>query len=225
MPTLSVIIPTWREAGGIRQAVDRARPIADEVIVADADSPDGTAEEARKAGARIVSAPKCRGAQLHEGARAARGDVLLFLHADVELEPRARDVVLDALTAQDVDGGNFRISFQPPTAAARVFDRIYDLGRRHLRIYYGDSGIFVRHATYERMGGFRPLPLFEDYDFVRRLEARGRTVYLRDVVARASARRFGCAPLSTFALGAALQAMFWAGVPPKHLARLYRDLR
>lgn len=225
MPKLSVIIPTWREAMDIRSAVERAAAIGDEVIVADAGSPDGTTELASAAGARVVIAPRGRGAQLHAGASAASGDVFLFLHADVELAPTARQAILDALARPAVDGGNFRISFHPRSRAAVLFDHVYDIGRRLLRIYYGDSGLFIRRAAYQRLGGFRALPLFEDYDFVRRLEAQGRSVYLRQVVVRASARRFARAPISTFLLGAALQALFSAGVSPDTLARAYRDIR
>lgn len=225
MSSLSVIIPTWREADGIGPAVVRAAAIGDEVIVADGGSPDGTGELARAAGARVVIAAKGRGAQLDEGARAASGDVLLFLHADVEVAAGARAAILDALAAPDIDGGNFRIAFHPRSLSAVFFDRVYDVGRRLLRTYYGDSGLFIRRGAYQRLGGFRSLPLFEDYDLVRRLEARGQTVYLRDVVVRASARRFARAPVSTFVLGAALQAAFSAGVPAHYLARIYRDAR
>jgi rSAM/selenodomain-associated transferase 2 len=222
---ISAVIPAWNEEAGIAAAVAAARAVADEVIVADAGSPDGTAARARAAGATVVTAARGRGPQLQAGAAAARGEVLLFLHADALLAPGARGAILEALRDPAVVGGNFRLVFVPRTRWARVFSLANDLRRRWLRIYYGDSGLFVRRGAFEALGGFRPLPLFEDYELVRRLERRGRTVYLRAVEVTASARRFAAAPVRTLFLWTLLQVLYSAGVPPARLARLYRDLR
>jgi rSAM/selenodomain-associated transferase 2 len=222
---LSVIIPAWREAERIAATVRAAREIGDEVIVADAGSDDGTAEEAARAGAVVVQAAKGRGAQLHAGALAARGEVLLFLHADASLPPAARERIHAALADPDVLGGNFYLRFEPDGFFARLFTWLNDARRRLLRIYYGDSAIFVRRAVYEALGGFRAYPLFEDYDFVRRLERAGRTAYLREVTVTASARRFVRRPFATLAVWVLLQAAFSAGVSPFRLARFYAHVR
>jgi rSAM/selenodomain-associated transferase 2 len=222
---ISAIIPAWNEVLTIAEAVDNARAVADEIIVADGGSPDGTAERAAAAGARVVRAPKGRGQQLRAGAACASGDVLLFLHADVRLDPRARDAIECALSDVDVIGGNFYVRFEHASFAARVFTLANHWRRERLRIYYGDSAIFVRAATYSALGGFRALPIFEDYEFVRRLEGAGRTVYLRDVIAIASARRFIDAPLRTLGVWTALQVLFSLGVSAERLARFYADAR
>lgn len=219
---LSVIIPTWCEAGLVREAVRAAARIGDEVVVADGHSPDGTAELARAAGARVVMAPRGRGPQMHAGARCARGDVLLFLHVDAHLPPRARDAIERALDDPDVDGGNFLLRFVPDGSWARFFTWANDLRRRWMRIYYGDSALFMRRRAYLALGGFRPLPIMEDYELVRRLERVTRTAYVRDVQVTASARRFEHAPLRTLVLWVAVQVLYMLGLPPRHLARLYR---
>ena len=95
--SLTVVIPTWREAARVTAAVHAARAIGDEVIVVDAGSPDGTAGLAETAGARVVTSARSRGAQLHAEALAARSEVLLFLHADTDLAPVARAAIDDAL--------------------------------------------------------------------------------------------------------------------------------
>ena len=224
--SLTVVIPTWCEASHIADAVRSALAIGSDVVVADADSPDGTAALARAAGARVVSAERSRGAQLHAGALAATGDVLLFLHADAMLPVEARAAVDEALVDPRVLGGNFYLRFIPDSFAARLFTRANDLRRRWLKIYYGDSGIFIRRTAYTRLGGFRALPIFEDYDFVRRLERAGRTVYLRRIVVEASARRFEAAPLRTLFVWTLMQTMYSVfRVSPERLARYYRDLR
>jgi rSAM/selenodomain-associated transferase 2 len=222
---LSVVIPAWQEAPRIAAAVAAARGFADEVIVADSGSPDGTAGVALAAGARVVTAPRGRGPQLQAGARAATGDVLLFLHADATVEPEARQAIFEALRDPEVLGGNFRLAFVPATRWARFYSLANDVRRRWLRIYYGDSALFVRRRVFGPLGGFASMPLFEDYDFVRRLERRGRTAYLRRVEVKASARRFLGAPLRTLLVWTLLQVLYSAGVRPARLARLYRDLR
>lgn len=222
---ISAIIPAWNEVLTIADAIEGARAVADEIIVADGGSPDGTAERAAAAGALVVHAPKGRGQQLRAGAEIASGDVLLFLHADVRLEAGARQAIERALSNVDVIGGNFYVRFDGVSFAAWVFTVANHWRREWLQIYYGDSAIFVRVVTYAALGGFRALPIFEDYDFVRRLECAGRTAYVRDVVAVASARRFSDSPLRALGVWTALQALFSLGVPAERLARFYADIR
>jgi rSAM/selenodomain-associated transferase 2 len=222
---ISVVIPAWREAAVIAESVRAAAAVGDEVIVVDAASPDGTAELAARAGARVVQAERGRGAQLDAGATAALGDVLLFLHADARLGPGAREALLSALRDPHVIGGNFRVAFVPARGAARFFTALYHLRRRLTGIYYGDSAIFARSDVYRRLGGFPAMPLMEDYEFVRRMQRAGHTVYLRGVTVEASARRFAAAPLRTFLLWGAIHVLYALGVPAARLARCYADLR
>jgi rSAM/selenodomain-associated transferase 2 len=224
-PTISAIVPTWREAAVIARTVTTCAALADETIVADAGSPDATAAIAAAAGARVVRAPRGRGPQLNAGARAATGEVLLFIHADTELPPQARPAIAAALADPAVIGGNFKLRFAPATLAARIYSLGNHLRRRALGIYYGDSCIFVRRAIFERLGGFADLPIFEDHEFVRRLEAAGRTHYETAVLATTSSRRFLARPVRTLGIWALLQGLYTLGVPAHRLARLYEDIR
>jgi hypothetical protein len=94
-------------------------------------------------------------------------------------------------------------------------------------VYYGDSALFVRREVYESLGGFQPLPIFEDYELIRRLECCGGcTAYIRDVEVRVSARRFEHAPWRALAGWALLQALYsFANIHPERLVSLYRDIR
>jgi len=222
---LSIVIPTFQEAAEIEAAIVSARAVADEVIVVDAASPDGTAELARAAGARVVVSGKGRGQQLVLGARAASGDVLMFLHADARVPIEARAAIEKSLADPAVVGGNFYLRFEPQTRVARLFTWGNDVRRRVLRIYYGDSAIFVRRPVYEAMGGFRPLPIMEDFEFVQRLEQVGVTRYVRDVVTTVSARRFSRSPLRALIVWVLIQSLYSSGVSAARLAPLYRDLR
>lgn len=225
MPTLSIIIPTWQEAPQIRDAVQCAQRIGDEVIVVDGGSSDETTALAEAAGARVVLAPKGRGRQLQAGANAGTGDILLFLHADVRLPPAARDAILRALSDPTFIGGNFLIRFLPASWFTHLLAWANDIRRRLTRRYYGDSGIFVRRAAYFELDGFRDFPLMEDYDFSARMERHGRCAYIRQVSAYASARRFQGREIRVLLLWMLLQTLYWLGLPPHLIARAYPDVR
>lgn len=223
--SISVIIPTWKEAPLIGDAVCWAQKIGEEVIVADAESPDGTACAAARTGAKVVPSLKARGVQLNVGARVAGGDVLLFLHADARLPVTGRRAILDALADPRVIGGNFLLRFLPESGFTRFLCPSNDLRRLLTRRYYGDSGIFVRRDIYRALGGFPPFPLMEDYAFSRKMERAGRTAYIRNPPVYASARRFRGRELGTLLLWMRLQTSYWLGVPPDVLARAYPDIR
>jgi rSAM/selenodomain-associated transferase 2 len=223
---LSAIIPTWQEEARIGEAVAAARAIADEVVVSDGGSTDRTAAIARSMGARVVQEVRGRGHQLAAGADHASGDVLLFLHADTVLPVEARAAVERALQDPQVCGGNFFVRFEPEESeVARLFTWLYDLRRRALGIYYGDSPMFVRKDVYRRLGGFPSQPLFEDYAFIRRMERSARTRYVRHVHAVTSGRRYENRVLRTVARWVALQTLFSLGVSSARLARWYGDAR
>lgn len=220
---LSIVIPTFCEEQWVEEAVRSAQQVADEVIVADGNSTDATAMLARRGGARVLLAPKGRGQQLDAGARAAEGDVLLFLHADARLPAGARQAIFDALADNAICGGNFRLRFAPASPWANLFSWACDIRRRALRVYYGDSAIFMRRSVYHELGGFPVLPLMEDYQLAQKLERHGRTAYLRAVQVEVSSRRFAAAPMKVMAQWTVVQSLYSLGVPSRHLVHLYRD--
>lgn len=219
---LSIVIPALNEAEHIEAAITSAARVADEVVVVDGGSDDHTLRLAIGAGARAISAPRGRGQQLNAGARVASGEVLLFLHADARLPAQARPAVEGALQDSKVQGGNFRLAFVPRGRAACLLSWANDVQRRHLRLYYGDSGIFIRRSAFEALGGFPNTPLMEDHEFVRRLERNYPTRYVSQVEIEASARRFEAAPLRAIGLWTAIHALHRLRVPAPVLARLYR---
>ncbi len=221
---VSVVIPTLAEAPQIAAAVGNAFAAgADEVVVADGGSHDGTAELARAAGARVLLAPRGRGPQLNAGARAARGDVLCFLHADARLPAGAVRAIRRALEDPAAPGGNFSVRFGS-TLHARLLAAFYHVIRR-LGVYYGDSAIFCRREAFETVGGFPDWPIMEDIKFANRLRRLGPMAYLPDRVS-ASPRRWEHGGISqAWASWVVIQSLYWAGVSPRRLAALYRHIR
>jgi rSAM/selenodomain-associated transferase 2 len=223
---ISVVIPTLDEERTLRATLESlARaPGLHEVIVADGGSRDATARVAQVLGARVVDAEPGRGVQLHAGAAAATGDVLWFLHADTLAPADAAEAIRGALADRRACGGNFRIVFDGDRPAARFLTWLYPR-LRLIGLCYGDSGIFVRREAYDRVGGFRPYPLFEDLDLVRRVRRGARFPVARAAVVSSSRRFEGRSFALTFARWSMLQILYWAGVPPARLAAYYAHRR
>jgi glycosyltransferase involved in cell wall biosynthesis len=146
----------------------------------DGGSTDGTPSIAARLGTRLIMSERGRGHGLRAGAAAATGEFLLFLHADSVFPQGGLAAIGEILDRNPrVPGGNFRVVFDGDTRFARGLTVFYAWIRR-LALYYGDSGIFVRRAVYAALGGFRPMALMEDYEFVRRLERAGPTCRIED---------------------------------------------
>jgi len=221
--SLSIIVPTLDEAAVIGPLLERLRRLAPraEVIVVDGGSVDATVGMARRAGARVVQADLAnRGYQLHLGSMAATGETLLFLHADSLLEGGWVEAIEGVLRDPRIVGGHGSLRFAGDGRAARTMTRLsWCLAR--FGLCYGDSAYFVRRDVYERVGGFRPLPLFEDVDLLKRLRRTGRFATLRVEVVTSSRKleRHGLARM--LRRWSWLQTLYWLGVPPARLARWY----
>jgi rSAM/selenodomain-associated transferase 2 len=226
-PAIAIVIPTLNEQARIgtlladlAAASAEAGP-APEIVVADGGSSDATCAIAEAAGARVIAAPAGRGRQLRAGAAAAGGEVLWLLHADTRTPPGSLRAIADTLGDPAVIGGNFRLIFDGGDRFSRWLTGFYAWFRRR-GLYYGDSGMFVRRAVYDRVGGIRPVALMEDLDFCRRLQRAGPTVCIADPPLVTSARRFrGKHPVRIVAGWLWLHALYYLGTPPDALARRY----
>ncbi len=218
---LSVVIPTLDEAENIGALLERLSrtPGVSEVVVSDGGSTDGTRKIVRASQARLVESEPGRGIQLRAGAREAKGEVLLFLHADVVPPRDLAAQIKDALNRGYV-GGNFRLLYPGGGPLGRWLEALAPFYRR-LGRYYGDSGLFVRRQVHDEMGGFPEIPVMEDVVFVRRLEAIGRTAYMPGPMV-SSSRRWEGRPVRTLLLWASMQTAFALGASPHQLARFYR---
>jgi rSAM/selenodomain-associated transferase 2 len=221
---LAIVVPTLEEEAAIGDHLPSALREADELVVSDGGSADGTREIAAALGARVVSGPPGRGAQLNRGAAATAADALLFLHADTTLPPGARERVLAAL-AGGCAGGAFAVRFAPPTRLLRVGGAIASARSRWTGLSLGDQAQFASRRAFTAIGGYREWPILEDLDFARRLRRHGRTTVLAEPVVT-SARRFQARGVArTVATNWLIWALWAAGVPPRRLARLYTQVR
>jgi rSAM/selenodomain-associated transferase 2 len=190
-----------------------------EVIVSDGGSADGTRDLALAAGARVclpctngtkqsndtyvqngdsyscnsslrvISAPRGRARQMNCGAAAARGEILLFLHADTRLPAGFAEDVRGALAREDVAAGAFELAIEGADWRLRAVARLANERARRLHMPYGDQALFLTARVFRESGGFPEIALMEDFEYVRRLKRRGRIVIVPRAV-RTSARRW-----------------------------------
>ncbi|CAN5908873.1 TIGR04283 family arsenosugar biosynthesis glycosyltransferase [soil metagenome] len=227
MQGVSVIIPTLNEATTISECLGRlAGQGADEVIVVDASSPDGTATLAESAGARVLPSPRGRGIQQNQGASVASQDIFLFLHADCWLEAGAIESLRRFVErCPRVPGGCFRMRVEGTDMRFRTIDAAAHLRAGVLGLPYGDQGLFVPRWAFERVGGFPEIPLMEDVQISLRLRRFGRLALLPKQI-HVSPRRWRQHGIISQSLrNWALTALAAAGFQPELLASYYPIVR
>ena len=222
---LSVVIPTLNTVQTLGPTLAALVPgVADglvrEVVLADGGSSDGIAEVAEETGARLVKVEKGRGSQLQRGADVARGDWLLFLHADTVLPADWPRTVLRHMDSHADHAGYFRLSFDSDRRYARWTEGWANIRSRWLGLPYGDQGLVISRRLYDEVGGFQPVPLMEDVTMARCLRGKLRCMgsavttsasrYEREGYWRRGWRNWGC-------LG-----LYFIGVSPEKIVEIYR---
>jgi rSAM/selenodomain-associated transferase 2 len=221
---LCIVVPALDEAANLARLLpDLARrcPGA-EVIVVDGGSRDETpAVVGRHSGARLLVSARGRARQMNAGARAAAGDVLLFLHADTRLPDGAAAAIERALAGPRVVGGRFDVGFDSPRPVFRMIAWFMNARSRLSGICTGDQAIFVRREDFDAVGGYPDIPLMEDIELSRRLKRRGRLHALRLRVTTSARKWEREGPLRTVGLMWALRGLHFCGVAPARLHRWY----
>ncbi len=225
--TFSAIIPTYNEADTIGRLVHDLRRYGGsqliDILVVDADSPDGTADAARKAGATVCCPPKRgRAAQMNYGASRARGDVLYFIHADVQIHPNfTADIAYQLQTGSEA--GCYRFRFDSPNPLLRF--NSYGTRFSGLMSRGGDQTLFITRALFDRLGGFNEhYVIMEDFDMIARIRQVAHFAIIPKEVL-VSARKYDTnswlrvqlANLTAFSL-------FFLKVSPTRIARTYKAL-
>ena len=223
---LSIIVPVLNEAASMAAALEALAPLrrrGHEVIVVDGGSADGTPGLARDGADRVLAAPRGRASQMNAGARAASGEVLVFLHADTRLPADADRTVAEALSG-DTDGrvwGRFDVRIDGVSALLPVVAWSMNLRSRLTGIATGDQAMFVRRETFARVAGFPELALMEDIVMSECLGRMSAPLCLRERVVTSGRRWERRGVLRTIALMWWLRLQFFFGAAPSRLARSY----
>jgi rSAM/selenodomain-associated transferase 2 len=222
---ISVIIPAFNEETNIKSSIDSAKQLNPlEIIVADGGSIDRTCELAEDAGARLVKSPKGRGAQMNAGASLAKGEILLFLHADSRLPLIDYESAFGRET-KDYAGGFFKLKFDDTSISTKLVELFANVRSRLFSLPYGDQAIFLKRDVFEKIGGFKEYPFLEDIDMAIRLRRLYRLKHMPYNVT-ASARRlkkgYPLSPVAVSFKNVFIAILFMLGVSPHKLIHLYR---
>jgi rSAM/selenodomain-associated transferase 2 len=227
---ISVVIPTLNAQAGLTATLSALVPatvqgLIREVIIADGGSSDATADIADVAGANFIRGKSGRGAQLASGADEARSKWLLFLHGDTVLqagwEAEASKFMerVDA-GARPLAAGAFSFALDDFGARPRMLEAIVGLRCALFRLPYGDQGLLIPKQLYNSIGGYRPLPLMEDVDLVRRL-GRKRLVMMRSKAVTSAERYKRDGYVARMTRNATCLSLYYLRVPPATITRLF----
>lgn len=222
---LSIVVPMLNEADQlprILSSLDEIRSAFVEVLLVDGGSSDGSAELAERDGFHVVRSARGRAVQMNAGAGAASGDLLLFLHADTILPPRADVLVLGAMTASPRAWGRFDVRIEGHSAMLGLIGFMMNWRSRLTGIATGDQAIFVRRDAFRSVGGFPPQPLMEDIELSRRLKRVSAPLCLRARVTTSGRRWETRGVWTTILLMWRLRLRYWLGAPADLLAKAYR---
>jgi rSAM/selenodomain-associated transferase 2 len=198
-----------------------------EIVVVDGGSDDGTPEIVRsRPGVKLIE-PGARGraVQMNAGAAASSGDVLLFLHADTRLPARWHACVTESIRGRGMAGGRFRFDVAHPDWIYRWIARGTNFRSRCLGITYGDQAIYATRETFEAVGGFPEIQVFEDARFADRLKKAGGLDWIDEAVLTSARRWERRGPVRTLLLTWLLRLLYTFFVPPRFLARFYGVVR
>ncbi|MFQ3574025.1 MAG: TIGR04283 family arsenosugar biosynthesis glycosyltransferase [Thermodesulfovibrionales bacterium] len=231
--TISVIIPTYNEAERIRDCIQSVKGLSpSEIIVVDGGSTDETIDIAKQEGAIIIHSTKGRGIQLNKGASFAKGDILMFIHADSKIltEDYNQIAMLYKMIKDIKDnthsaGGFFRLKFDSKGLSVRLVELFANIRAEFFSLPYGDQAIFIKREFFNSIGGFRDYPFLEDIDLVMRLRKIKRLRALPFWVLASSRRIDKGYPLSPVLVSlrnVVIATLFILGVSPYKLQSLYK---
>ena len=222
---LSIVVPVLNEAATIVPALAalapfRARGV--EVIVVDGGSTDATVTLAQPLADFVIGSARGRAAQMNAGAAIARGDVLLFLHADTRLPVDADRLILDGLARSRRNWGRFDVAIDGTHTLLPLVAAAMNLRSRLTGITTGDQAMFVTRDTFDRAGGFPPIALMEDITLARTLKRVSRPLCLSARVTTSGRRWESRGVVNTVLLMWSLRLRYFFGAKPDELAKRYQ---
>ena len=220
-PLLSAVIPTLNEADNIAACLGALTEGAGELIIADGGSSDNTASIASHFNVRWIETDRSRGTQLATGGNAASGEWLMFIHADTVLEVGWQNAVTEFINevGEDEIAGVFSYRNDLNSVGGKLLECCV-AWRTALGFPYGDQGLLIGRQYYNRLGGFRDLPIMEDVELIRRIGRRR----LRVIPAKAttSGIRYNHRGIFWRSLRNAIcLALYFAGLPPRLIVKIY----
>jgi len=227
-PSVSVIIPVLRETQPLDSLIDHLLEIAEgapvEIILVDGSPDEESIKAVSRGGVILLASQAGRARQMNAGAAAAKGEYLLFLHADTRLPQGAFRRIEETLSDGNHVAGAFDLRYNSDRSSIRYIARVACLRSRFTRIPYGDQAQFFRRDYFEILGGFADIPLMEDVEIMRRIKDRGDRISILPEAVVTSARRQEKEGVVYCTLrNWAIITLYFLGMSPERLARFYRN--
>ncbi len=192
--SFSVVIPVLRESPIISQTIDHVFHTGSgfdlEVIVVDGDNKGQTIGYIKNREVIKILSSKGRGEQMNKGAFAASGEILLFLHADTELPEHAFETISLAMEDEQYTGGAFDLGIKSDRSIFRLIEKLANIRTRLTKIPYGDQAIFIKREFFDKVNGFKEIPVMEDVELMRRIKRLGSKICIIPQKVKTSPRRW-----------------------------------
>ena len=226
--TFSIIVPALHESDKINSLVEHLEGLERnrdaEMIVVDGNPNGDTIQAIGSDRVKKMVAPKGRARQMNAGASVAKGEILIFLHADTEFPSNALKTITAAMAQGRYVGGAFELGIDSTKIELKILARWASLRCRLTRIPYGDQAIFIKREYFNALGGYKDIPLMEDVELMRRIKRRGDIICIVPEQVKTSPRRWeqeGFVYVNV--RNAFLFFSYILGVSPERLASLYKD--
>ncbi len=221
---VSIIIPVLNEEKAIPALMENlcSQEESCEVIMVDGGSTDQSVEICSKyKDLTVITSENGRANQMNMGAGIAKGNVLLFLHADTLLPKGGIKSIEAAMGEEDTVGGSFYMKFDMENFAFRFFSAFTRINSAYLT--YGDQAIFIRKSVFEEIGAYKQLPILEDFEIQKRLRKNGKFVKLPLAVITSARRFLHNGIFKQQLLNIAMVCAYELGCSPAKIKTFYKD--
>ena len=225
---VSIILPVLNEVGNINNVIDHLRALDHdfhtEIIVVDGDPQGSTIRAIKDREVRTLIAKKGRARQMNHGASAARGDILLFLHADTRLPENALASLVSIMRDRRYVAGAFDLGFDTTRMIFRITEMYVFLRTRLTKVPFGDQAIFMRKEYFAGINGYRDIPIMEDVELMKRVKKRGDRIVIISKKVMTSPRRYEQEGILYCTLrNWMVQLLYAFGASPERLVKWYRS--
>jgi rSAM/selenodomain-associated transferase 2 len=224
MIEISIIIPVLNEETFILKTLKNLRKNeAIEVIVVDGGSKDNTVQLVQNMGIKIIKLTQAsRSLQMNQGALLATGNILLFLHADTILPQGYDELILNGFSNSKIVGGAFQLKIDLSLFSLRLIEILVNWRSQIFSIPYGDQGIFVKTSVFLEIGGFTNFPIMEDFEFMQKLNKRGKIIIVSAKVVTSGRRWQKLGVVKTTLINQLIILGYYLGISPQQLVQWYR---